>query len=214
MLIKLRKNIRLKNFDYSATGYYFITICTKDKKCFFEEYSILKAIIEKEWFLLKDRFKNIQLDEFIIMPNHIHGIIFIAENSNSTSMANARLATTVSFNNFHYENKIDSNTENDFSPLHGKRKEFIDDFLPLHGKRKACHYEEKNKIKLGDIVCSFKSKCVFEWLKYIKENNLDIMAKFWQRNYYESIIKNEEHLNNVRQYIKDNPKRWVEKYGK
>lgn len=62
---------------------------------------------------------------------------------------------------------------------------------------------------VGIIIGQYKSLCVIEWLKYIKENNLDNLGKFWQRNYYEHIIRNETELKRIRQYIIDNPKNWL-----
>lgn len=144
-----RGSLRLKGYDYSSNGTYFITLCTKNRQYYFEEFEPLKNIIQKEWKNLEERFSNIILDEFVIMPNHIHGIIFI-QNQNDNS----------------------------------------------------------KKVSLGDIVGSFKSKCITEWLKYIKENNVNTLGKFWQENYYEKIIRNETSLLNIRNYIKDNPVKW------
>lgn len=79
-----RRSIRLKDFDYSQNGSYFITICTYDRKPLFGNIANVEMklnelgdIIKKEWINLPQRFLNIELDLFIIMPNHIHGIITI-----------------------------------------------------------------------------------------------------------------------------------------
>lgn len=79
-----RKRNRLKDSDYSNDGYYFVTICTKNREEFFgkieNEKMILNEygdIVEKCWFDLPKHYKNCVLDEFIIMPNHIHGIMII-----------------------------------------------------------------------------------------------------------------------------------------
>jgi len=61
---------------------------------------------------------------------------------------------------------------------------------------------------IGQIIGGFKSLCVTEWLKYIKQNNLNISGKFWQRNYYEHIIRDEQELNRIQEYIINNPKNW------
>ncbi|MBX3043464.1 MAG: hypothetical protein KIT33_05120 [Candidatus Kapabacteria bacterium] len=83
-----RKRNRLKDFDYSNDGYYFVTICTQNREEFFGKIKNGKmilneygAIVEKCWFDLPNHYKNCLLDEFIIMPNHIHGIVII-ENYN------------------------------------------------------------------------------------------------------------------------------------
>jgi REP element-mobilizing transposase RayT len=79
-----RRSIRLKEFDYSREGAYFLTICTHKRECIFgniiDEHSELSKyghIVESVWMDLPKHYNNIQLDEFVIMPNHIHGIIFI-----------------------------------------------------------------------------------------------------------------------------------------
>ena len=82
--MKKRKHIRLRNFDYSSQGWYFITICTKNRKHYFGEIKDgqmhLSAIGEQAnlyWEEIPQHFPHIELNEFIIMPNHIHGIIGI-----------------------------------------------------------------------------------------------------------------------------------------
>ena len=81
-----RKSIRLKGYDYSQAGAYFITICCQHMKCLFgkivtdemmlNEYG---TIAYNEWNKLQDRFSNFELDVFQIMPNHMHGIIVLNE---------------------------------------------------------------------------------------------------------------------------------------
>ena len=82
------ESTRLDVWDYSRYGYYFITICTKEKKCFFGNtngdkilLNILGERIKEIWNQIPLQFPDVQLDEFIIMPNHIHGIVFINRDS-------------------------------------------------------------------------------------------------------------------------------------
>ena len=72
-----RKHLRLKDYDYSSVGYYFITICTHNRGTYFEQFPSLKHIVEQTWLDLPLKFSGIRIDEFIIMPNHVHGIIQI-----------------------------------------------------------------------------------------------------------------------------------------
>jgi len=81
-----RKSIRLKEYDYSQPGEYFITICTNDKKCIFGEVveeeirlSPIGEIAKKCWEEIHEHFCDVMLDEYVIMPNHVHGIIIITE---------------------------------------------------------------------------------------------------------------------------------------
>lgn len=79
-----RRSIRLKGYDYSQGGLYFITICTQNQWCFFGEIENGEMVlndagmmIERQWRELTNRFHYIQLHEFVVMPNHFHGIIEI-----------------------------------------------------------------------------------------------------------------------------------------
>jgi len=81
---KNRKLNRLKGYDYSQNGWYFVTICTKDREYFFGEIingeirlSKIGKTAQKFWREITAHFPDVKLDEFIIMPNHIHGIIII-----------------------------------------------------------------------------------------------------------------------------------------
>lgn len=87
MVVKQRKPNRLKGFDYSSNGYYFVTICIKDRQEYFggivNNKMILNKcgeIINKCWFEIPNHFPLVELDEFQIMPNHIHGIIIVESN--------------------------------------------------------------------------------------------------------------------------------------
>ncbi len=79
-----RRSIRLKGYDYSQAGLYFITICVKNRDCLLGnivngELTLNNAgqMIETEWLKLSTRFHNIQLHEYIVMPNHFHAILEI-----------------------------------------------------------------------------------------------------------------------------------------
>ncbi|MBI9070620.1 MAG: transposase [Melioribacteraceae bacterium] len=86
----INKSIRLKSWDYSTPWWYFITICTCDRINYFGKIdngkvilSEIGAIVNEEWInteLLRD---YVELDEFVIMPNHFHGVIIINENNNA-----------------------------------------------------------------------------------------------------------------------------------
>lgn len=162
--IHRRHSIRLKNYDYSQNGYYFVTICTKNRECYFKKYQYLKTIIKNQWENIPNRYHNVTLDEYVIMPNHFHGIVFVG-------------ATFTVAQNNDYFNHINWAGVNPAPTI-------------------------------GEIVGSFKSLCVNEWLQYINQNGINEIGKFWQRNYYEHIIRNEIELNKIREYIINNPIKW------
>ncbi len=81
-----RKSIRLKEYDYSQNGAYFVTICAQDKKCLFGNIvnttmnvSNLGQVVQTVWKGLPKHYHHVKLDIFAIMPNHIHGIIWLTE---------------------------------------------------------------------------------------------------------------------------------------
>jgi REP element-mobilizing transposase RayT len=79
-----RRSIRLKNYDYSLPGGNFITICTYNRECLFGEINAGEMILHEfgniigyKWQNIPNHFGHVQLDAFQIMPDHVHGIIFI-----------------------------------------------------------------------------------------------------------------------------------------
>ena len=142
-----RRSIRLKDYDYSQCGAYFINVCTKNRECYFEKYPGLKNIVKTEWENIPNQYSHIELDEYVIMPDHFHGIIII------------------------------NDCRGGVTP-------------PLHGK-----------LTLGQIVAYFK----YQSTKLINNIRGTPGVPFWQRNYYEHIIRNEKALYRIRQYIKNNP---------
>jgi len=91
-----RKSPRLLNWDYTSTAYYFVTICTKNKQCFLgkiiddnSQLSEMGEIVADEWIKTSSIRKNVELGQWVVMPNHIHGIIYI---DNGTKMRTAQRA--------------------------------------------------------------------------------------------------------------------------
>lgn len=171
--IHQRRSIRLKNYDYSQNGAYFVTMCTFDRGYYFEEYEQLRRIIEIQWQKLPERFVGMILDEFIIMPNHFHGIIILHRG-----------------------------TPRGYPDL-GDEKQghlYID-----KGHPQGVPLRQPT---IGEIVGSFKSLCVNAWLKVVKDENLNLVGKFWQKNYYEHVIRSDSELERIRQYIVNNPLKW------
>jgi len=87
-----RRSIRLKDYDYSTPGAYFVTICTQDHECIFGEIidgemqlNEIGTIMDEYWNEISKRYKNVELDKYITMPNHIHIILMITDNRNRVS---------------------------------------------------------------------------------------------------------------------------------
>ena len=78
------KSTRLPNYDYSSNGAYYVTICTKGRECILGEIingkmvlSKIGGIVEKFWLEISNHYKNVELDQYVLMPNHLHGILII-----------------------------------------------------------------------------------------------------------------------------------------
>lgn len=87
-----RRSIRRKNYDYSQPGDYFVTICVQNRECLFGMVENQKMILsdigiaaETCWQNIPEHYPNVRLDEYVIMPNHVHGIIKIVDNINGGS---------------------------------------------------------------------------------------------------------------------------------
>lgn len=85
--LRHRRSIRLPGFDYSSEGAYFVTICTKGREELFGssingimDLNWVGEIIEEEWLKTQQIRKFVELDEYVVMPNHVHGIIWISDN--------------------------------------------------------------------------------------------------------------------------------------
>jgi REP element-mobilizing transposase RayT len=79
-----RRSLRLKGYDYSRVGAYFMTLCTQNRLCLFGEIidgemrlSDVGRMVASQWSAQSDRFPVVELDAFVVMPNHIHGILWI-----------------------------------------------------------------------------------------------------------------------------------------
>jgi len=150
-----RRSIRLPAYDYAQAGAYFVTIVCKNRVLLLEDPR-LREVVEETWLWLADQYEFVYLDEFVVMPNHLHGIIVICDARKGGSRA----------------------------------------ALTAEGRRKP----------LGQLVGAFKTVST----KRINGIRSTPGLPVWQRNYYERVIRNDEELNRVRQYMVDNPAHWEE----
>lgn len=120
-----RKLNRLKGFNYSQSGYYFITVCTQNRlECFGnidDGVNILNEfgnIVNNQWLWLSEQYSYIKLDEFIIMPNHVHGIVLIENDDHGRD--NPRIVPTTTTNIYHRRHNLLSKTINAFKTTSSK----------------------------------------------------------------------------------------------
>ncbi len=187
-----RRSIRLRNYDYSQPGAYFLTICTYQRECWCGEIkngqmclNQLGKIVANEWLKTPKIRPNFQLDEWIIMPNHLHGIVIINDYLNNQNKRD------LGVNN---QNRPDLGVNNQNSVNNQNR--------PDLGARNAPLRQKPNS--LSSFIAGFKS-AVTKRINLLRQN---INVPIWQRNYYESIIRDERSLAAIRAYIIKNPSCW------
>jgi putative transposase len=175
-----RKSMRLKNYDYSQNGGYFITICTHHRACLFGDImdgvmvlNDVGRIVETEWLKTETLRNDVTLDEFVIMPNHIHMILFLV--GGDCIRPNIKSNGTMQ----------SSRTDDDHNAT------------ITNGRTQSAP-------TVGQIVRGFKSSCTKLFNQYHQTQGVSV----WQRGYYDHIIRNEADLMRIRQYIINNPLQW------
>ncbi len=197
-----RRSIRLKGYDYSKAGLYFITICCQDRSCRFGHVDNDEMVLNEfghiaynEWCNLPKRFANFDLDVFQIMPNHMHGIIALNDTVGA-GFTPAQNGDNTEYNIPAQNGSVDQN-QNDADIIQGARASPA----PTVGA------------SVSDIVGAYKSLvangCLDIWkFKWAEVNPAPTMGKLWQRDFYEHIIRNEQSYQTISNYIIENPAKW------
>ncbi len=198
-----RRTIRLQNYDYTQPGFYFVTICTYKKKWMFGEIvndemhlNDVGKVIQSTWNTLPGRFPHVELDEYVIMPNHIHGIIIIEETSIRTPKVSNSSKLPERFKQYMHAN--DAIISASVPPPHPVGR---DKSGPYDASR--LHYTSTLPA-LDEIVRTFKA---------VSTHGVRLSEKpnfAWQSRYYEHIIRNDKELDRISEYIANNPARWAE----
>ena len=170
-----RRSIRLRGYDYSRCGAYFVSICTKDRTCLFgdienQEMALNDAgrMVDKWYVELENKFQDIRCDEYIIMPNHFHAII------QNTGPVGADLCVCPD-----------------------------DD---RHGRTSGEHTGSP----LHRVIQWFKTMTTNGYIRGVKQYGwVPFAGRLWQRNYYEHIVRNENEMSRIREYIRNNPAQWA-----
>ena len=176
----------MSGFDYSNSGSYFITICVKDRLEYFGEIFNKKMILnkngkiaQKQWLWLTHNFPGIYLDNFVIMPNHIHGIIEIDYDFLDCS-----------------DNRSFTNQCRDNPRVVPTRTGFLTQTV-VHTSVHARRYN-----LLSKAINAFKTTSS-------KLIHLKGVPKFeWQRSFYDHIVRDDRDLMRIRSYIENNPANW------
>jgi len=216
-----RRSIRLKGYDYSQAGAYFITVCCNNSICRFGDVIENKMILNEygiiaynEWLILSERFSNFKLDVFQIMPNHTHCIIIlnpvratlaVAPDNQAHIDNHAHIDDHVALDNqAHIDNQAAPDNQADADGTIDQNNGA--DGMGADGMGARAGASPAPTL-VGDIVGAYKSLVANGCLDIYKSKN-EIMGKLWQRNYYEHIIRNEQAYQNISNYIINNPANW------
>jgi putative transposase len=181
-----RRSIRLKGYDYRQAGAYFVTICTQDRAFLFgqvvhDEMQLNDAgkMVYDVWNDLPAFYPGVQTDAFIVMPNHIHGIIILVGADPRVCPAQPSVGV-------------------------GPRA------YPGQPQEMGQPQGVAPTLGLPDVVHRFKTMTTKRYADVVKQLGWEpFRGRLWQRNYYEHIIRNEESLNRIQEYILTNPMRWA-----
>lgn len=185
-----RRSIRLYGYDYSKSGFYFVTLCCQDKAHLFGhiENGEMKLndpgkMVEEWYFKLESKYPDKKCHEMVVMPNHMH---FILENAPDGGGAPVRASLRG-------------------RPVPGRAPDAA--VPPI-----APHYGPENhqfNSPLGQAVGWLKTMTTNAYIRGVKSNGWQpFNRRVWQRNYFERIIWTDKAYRNISQYIIDNPKNW------
>jgi len=170
-----RGPIRLQGYDYSSEGSYFVTMCTKGREGLLGEIvghemrlSEVGEIVKQYWLDLPDHFCNVTINEYQVMPNHVHGVVVIWNHRRDLI------------------NQIPTGVRNEYFVVQT-------DFPSMKNPKQT----------LGKIIRHFKGKATK------KIHDAGFCGFAWQPRFHDHIIRDEEDLVRIREYIRENPLNWA-----
>ncbi len=179
---------RLKNWDYSLPGTYFVTICTQKGKYYFGDikneqmqYTETGKIAKQYFNEIPKHYPNVVINEFVVMPNHVHGLVIITNNSNN-KIRNVEATFNVETQNF--------------ASLQQR-------------KNHHCQQHRWNPNKFGGLIKNSLPSIINHYkgdvTKYANSNKI---LFDWQSRFYDHIVRNKNEFYRIKKYIKNNQKNW------
>jgi REP element-mobilizing transposase RayT len=174
-----RRSVRLKEYDYSSCGAYFMTICVQGRESLFGEIvdggmrlNDAGRMVATVWRELPGRFPHASLDEFVVMPNHLHGIILLDDRR-------------------------------------GEPRVRPDYHCPGNSGEHEVRPYGTTDFSLDRICQAFKSLTTVEYVRGVNDHNWPpFPGHLWQRNYFDRVIRDTMEMATVREYIENNPLIW------
>ena len=234
--LPIRKTTRIEGYDYSTPGAYFVTVCCQNRKRYFD-FAPAKAMVEGVWRVIPDRFPNAEIDVFVVMPDHFHGIIILKPNM-IHPVGEALVASRI-YGTDHDKNdppvgealvasreRGTNSNENDNPATREYGRDSTENDPPVGEALVASRIAEKETLAdvekregtspsptkvnktagLTEIIGAFKSTTTWKYSLGVKDNGWPkYTKKIWQRSFYDHVIRNDEDLRVLRDYILNNP---------
>ncbi|MBC8003971.1 MAG: hypothetical protein H7X84_00745 [Verrucomicrobia bacterium] len=204
-----RRSIRLKEYDYSQEGLYFITLCAQNKECLFghivNHQMILNDagnMVEKWVKELKNKYPNIDYGEYMVMPNHFHCIVEIVSSHKCANSSNALVGAPL------------CGRPNDtpiINTITGNFPVSDPSTISMDTTNKYGIHNQQYNATIGNMLDWFKTMSTNEYIRGVKTMNWQRFdGKLWQRNYWEHVIRNQQAYETISNYIIANPANWNE----
>jgi REP element-mobilizing transposase RayT len=185
-----------------SPGAYYVTICTRNRACLFEDVvagamrlNDAGRIVNDIWVALPTHYPGIALDAFVVMPNHVHGIIIL-------------LPTPIDVVGARFIAPVGNTPPMIMYPDIAWDVHSAVIALPETGSAKirpgAMNRAPTRTMSLGVVVRGVKARVTAA----LNRSHGKLGVSIWQRNYDERIVRNESELQRIRRYIDDNPRRW------
>lgn len=187
--IRRRRSLRLRDYDYAQSGAYFVTICTHCRECLFGDVvdgqmrlSDAGWVVDDEWVKTAEIRDEIELDAWVVMPNHFHAIIVLSDAGRGDRPCRGDRPVAPTSDEWAVRATRESPQKRPVAPTTGPKPQSV-----------------------GAVMAGFKSAVT----KRINGLRNTPSVPVWQRNYYDHIIRNEEALTRIREYIVNNPLQWA-----
>jgi REP element-mobilizing transposase RayT len=199
-----RRSIRLQGYDYTRPGAYFITIVTQGRACLFGEVvagemrmNDAGRMVQQVWDELALFYEGVQTDAFIVMPNHVHGIIILTGNVRATPHVHPD------------EMAVRATPRGCPDPQSGQARGPAPTSGSGQAQGPAPTAATAPTLGLPDVVHRFKTMTTKRYADGVRANQwTPFPGRLWQRNYYEHIIRDDQSWRRIREYIMTNPLRW------
>lgn len=198
-----RRSIRLREYDYTSSGAYFVTICTHGRECQFGRINNGEILlndagrmVESVWCELATNYPGVAVGAHVVMPNHFHGIIILDVGAGPRACPDLTGPCAC---------------PDLTGPYGGEEQGGEDTGHPQGGEDTGHPQGGAPTMSLPDVVHRFKSLTTTRYRYGVEQSDWpSFPGRLWQRNCFERVIRDENELAGIREYIQQNPLKWAD----